>query len=148
MVQEVNSAWSFRVWDYGSLPRSGFVFNVNGVPHVGYPSDAMRTRDRDLRELIKLAETMTRPGAPSLMVPPSHIYRSERSRMERLKIAVAGCGLGGAAVAALLQRKGYDVTVYEQSNQFLQIGSGIHLTPNMLLALKGLGVEGALLQQG
>ncbi|AZD84284.1 MULTISPECIES: FAD-dependent monooxygenase [Gammaproteobacteria] len=68
--------------------------------------------------------------------------------MKKLRIAVVGCGLGGAAIAALLLRLGFDVSIYEQTERFQQIGAGIHLTPNMLMALEGLGVEDTLLKQG
>jgi 6-hydroxynicotinate 3-monooxygenase len=39
--------------------------------------------------------------------------------------AVAGAGIGGLAVAALLRRIGYDVQVYEQAHRFERLGSGI-----------------------
>ncbi|HCE5827401.1 TPA: FAD-dependent monooxygenase [Pseudomonas aeruginosa] len=68
--------------------------------------------------------------------------------MKKFQIAVVGCGLGGAAIAALLRRHGFDVAIYEQAERFHQIGAGIHLTPNMLMALNGLDIESTLVKHG
>ncbi|HGW5374937.1 TPA: FAD-dependent monooxygenase [Pseudomonas aeruginosa] len=68
--------------------------------------------------------------------------------MKKLRIAVVGCGLGGAAVSALLLRLGFNVSLYEQAERFHQIGAGIHLTPNMLMALDGLSIESTLVRHG
>ncbi|MCW3466680.1 FAD-dependent oxidoreductase [Chitinophaga nivalis] len=58
--------------------------------------------------------------------------------------AIVGCGIGGATVAALLQKYGYRVTVYEQAVSFVPAGTGIHITPNAMKVLRQLGVEPAL----
>jgi 6-hydroxynicotinate 3-monooxygenase len=65
-----------------------------------------------------------------------------------LHIAVVGAGLGGATAAALLQRAGFDVTVYEQAPQFVRLGAGIHIAPNMTKVLRGLGVERPVVTEG
>ena len=59
-------------------------------------------------------------------------------------IAVIGAGLGGMTVAGLLQRAGLSVTVYEQANAFSRIGAGIHLSSNVMLVMRRLGIEAAL----
>lgn len=56
-------------------------------------------------------------------------------------IAVIGCGLGGAAVATLLQQVGFDVRVFEQSPGFSRLGAGIHLGPNALKVYRRMGIE-------
>lgn len=56
-------------------------------------------------------------------------------------IAVLGAGMGGLTAAALLQRRGYAVTVYEQAGAFLRLGAGIQMSPNAMKVLRGLGLE-------
>jgi 6-hydroxynicotinate 3-monooxygenase len=56
-------------------------------------------------------------------------------------IAVIGAGIGGLALAGLLMRRGAQVTVYEQANQFQRIGAGIQMSPNAMRVLRALGLE-------
>jgi 6-hydroxynicotinate 3-monooxygenase len=60
------------------------------------------------------------------------------------RIAVIGAGLGGMTVAGLLQRSGFAVKVYEQATAFSRIGAGIHLSSNVMLVMRRLGIERAL----
>ncbi len=60
------------------------------------------------------------------------------------RIAVVGAGLGGAAAAALLQRGGFKVDVYESATSFARLGAGIHLGPNIMKVFRRLGVEDAI----
>ena len=60
------------------------------------------------------------------------------------KIAVIGAGLGGMTVAGLLQRHGFSVKVYEQASAFSRIGAGIHLSSNVMLVMRRLGIEQTL----
>jgi 6-hydroxynicotinate 3-monooxygenase len=60
------------------------------------------------------------------------------------RIAVIGAGLGGMTAAGLLQRSGFAVKVYEQSPAFSRIGAGIHLSSNVMLVMRRLGIERAL----
>jgi 6-hydroxynicotinate 3-monooxygenase len=57
-----------------------------------------------------------------------------------LEIAIVGGGLGGLAVACLLQQAGFKVTVYEQAKSFARIGAGIHLGPNLMKVLQRIGI--------
>ncbi|SEG87220.1 FAD-dependent monooxygenase [Marinobacterium lutimaris] len=57
------------------------------------------------------------------------------------KIAIVGAGLGGAAAAALLQEAGFNVTVYEQSEEFSRLGAGIHVGPNVMKIFRKIGLE-------
>nr|WP_315465844.1 FAD-dependent monooxygenase [uncultured Rhodoferax sp.] len=61
------------------------------------------------------------------------------------RIAVIGCGLGGAAVSAMLQGSGFQVTTYEQAPSFARLGAGIHLTPNVVKALEWAGLREPLI---
>ena len=62
----------------------------------------------------------------------------------KLNIAVIGAGIGGLAVAALLQRAGHAVNVYEQAPHFARVGAGIQMAPNAVKVLRGLGIEEAV----
>jgi 6-hydroxynicotinate 3-monooxygenase len=64
--------------------------------------------------------------------------------MRTTKIAVIGAGLGGMTVAGLLQRHGFIVKVFEQAPAFSRIGAGIHLSSNVMLVMRRLGIEQAL----
>ena len=60
------------------------------------------------------------------------------------RVAVIGAGLGGMTVAGLLQRHGFSVKVYEQAPAFSRIGAGIHLSSNVMLVMRRLGIEKTL----
>jgi salicylate hydroxylase/6-hydroxynicotinate 3-monooxygenase len=57
------------------------------------------------------------------------------------KIAIIGAGIGGLTAAALLQRRGHDVHVYEQAPQFARVGAGIQQSSNALKVLRKLDLE-------
>jgi salicylate hydroxylase len=61
-----------------------------------------------------------------------------------VRIGIVGGGIGGLTAAITLQRAGCDVTVYEQSRQYLRVGADINLTPNAVRALDGLGIGAAV----
>ncbi len=64
------------------------------------------------------------------------------------RVAVVGGGIGGAAVAALLQQAGYDARVYEQAASFMPVGAGIHLSPNLVKVLDRIGAGDAVRVKG
>jgi 2-polyprenyl-6-methoxyphenol hydroxylase-like FAD-dependent oxidoreductase len=64
------------------------------------------------------------------------------------RIAIVGGGVGGLAAALALQRRGAEIVVCEQSNALSDIGAGLHLSPNALMALRALGVEDAVIAIG
>lgn len=55
--------------------------------------------------------------------------------------AIIGGGIGGLTLAIALQRKGFDVTVYEQAPEIKALGAGLALAGNALLALKHVGLD-------
>jgi 6-hydroxynicotinate 3-monooxygenase len=57
------------------------------------------------------------------------------------EIAVLGAGMGGLTMAALLQRAGCNVTVYEQAKAFARVGAGIQMSPNAVRVLRALDLE-------
>jgi 6-hydroxynicotinate 3-monooxygenase len=64
------------------------------------------------------------------------------------RIAVVGAGLGGATAAALLQREGFEVRLYEQARAFERIGAGIHVSANVMKVLRHLDAEHRLSRIG
>lgn len=64
------------------------------------------------------------------------------------RIAVIGAGLGGTAAAALLQRAGFNVKLYEQAPAFSRLGAGIHVGPNVMKILRRIGIEDAMNAMG
>lgn len=62
-----------------------------------------------------------------------------------LPIIVVGGGLGGAMTALALGRKGFDVLLLEEAEEFGVIGYGIQLGPNVFWMLDRLGVAEAVL---
>jgi salicylate hydroxylase len=57
------------------------------------------------------------------------------------RIAIIGGGIGGLAAALALERRGAEITVYEQSPVHGEIGAGLNLTPNAVKALRVLGLD-------
>lgn len=68
--------------------------------------------------------------------------------IEQIDIAVIGAGLGGAAAAALLNEAGFQADVFEQAPQFVRLGAGIHIGPNVMKVFRTLGLEDRLSQIG
>ena len=64
------------------------------------------------------------------------------------RIAIVGGGVGGLAAALALERRGAEVIVCEQSPALNEIGAGLNLSPNALMALRVLGVEDAVIARG
>ena len=64
------------------------------------------------------------------------------------RIAIVGGGVGGLAAALALERRGAEVIVCEQSPALNEIGAGLNLSPNALVALRVLGVEDAIIALG
>lgn len=59
----------------------------------------------------------------------------------RLDIAVAGCGIGGMAVAALLAREGHRVRLFDQFDRPAPVGSGLLLQPSGMAVLDRLDLR-------
>lgn len=64
------------------------------------------------------------------------------------KVSIVGGGIGGLAAGLALQRRGVDVTVFEQSGRLSEIGAGLNLSPNALKAFRALGIEDAAIAVG
>ena len=68
--------------------------------------------------------------------------------IKKVGIAVVGAGIGGAAAAALLQKAGFDVELFEQADAFSRLGAGIHVGPNAMRIFRQIGLEEKLEQMG
>jgi zeaxanthin epoxidase len=55
-----------------------------------------------------------------------------------MKIAVAGGGVGGVFLGYALQRRGFDVTVFEKASKFSRFGGPIQLASNALSCVNDL----------
>jgi 6-hydroxynicotinate 3-monooxygenase len=66
----------------------------------------------------------------------------------RTRIAIVGGGLGGTTAAIMLQRRGFEVTVYEQALQMSRIGAGIHLNANVMRIMKAIGLDRTMMGIG
>jgi salicylate hydroxylase len=56
------------------------------------------------------------------------------------KIVIAGAGIGGLCAALALAKRGFEVTIYEQSSQVSEVGAGLQLSPNAMHVLQALGI--------
>lgn len=64
--------------------------------------------------------------------------------MSQRHAVISGAGIGGLAAALALLRRGWRVTVAEQSERLHEIGAGLQISPNGVHVLQALGVLPAL----
>ncbi|MFF7587692.1 FAD-dependent monooxygenase [Kitasatospora purpeofusca] len=67
---------------------------------------------------------------------------------EPATVLVAGGGIGGLAAALALARAGHRAVVLERAPEFAEIGAGIQIAPNGILALERLGLGDAVRAAG
>jgi 2-polyprenyl-6-methoxyphenol hydroxylase-like FAD-dependent oxidoreductase len=63
-------------------------------------------------------------------------------------ILIAGGGIGGLTLAALLRRRGRPCLVLERSSRFAPVGAGLVLQPNAIRALRIGGIESEIIGRG
>jgi 6-hydroxynicotinate 3-monooxygenase len=68
--------------------------------------------------------------------------------MAQQRIAIIGGGMGGLTAGILLQRAGFQATIYEQAPHLARIGAGINIYPNGMHVLRGAGVADELMAVG
>jgi 6-hydroxynicotinate 3-monooxygenase len=57
------------------------------------------------------------------------------------RIGIIGAGIGGLTLAALLQKRGFKVSIFEQASQFSRVGAGIQQSANAIKVLRNIGLE-------
>jgi salicylate hydroxylase len=70
------------------------------------------------------------------------------SAVQPLRAAIIGGGIGGLSAANALNRRGLDVTVFEQAPTLGEVGAGVFIFPNSLRQLERLGFREALAAAG
>jgi salicylate hydroxylase len=65
-----------------------------------------------------------------------------------LKIGIIGAGIGGAALALALHRRGMEAHLFDRASAFGEIGAGVQMTPNAVKVLRGLGLGEGLAAVG
>ena len=68
--------------------------------------------------------------------------------MKNKNVVVIGAGFAGLASAVMLAREGHSVTVFEKFAQPASVGAGVLIQPTGLAAMRVLGIEAEILQQG
>lgn len=58
-----------------------------------------------------------------------------------MRVVVVGGGIGGLAAGVALRRVGHEVQVLERADELREVGAGLSLWSNAVLALRRLGVE-------
>jgi salicylate hydroxylase len=69
-------------------------------------------------------------------------------KTDRGHILIIGCGIGGVTAAVALRQRGFQVSVYEKTADFREIGAGVTLSPSAMLAMDSLGLGGVIREQG
>jgi len=62
--------------------------------------------------------------------------------------AIVGGGIGGLTLAIAMQRKGFDVTVYENAAHIKPLGAGLGLAANAVKAFTDIGINEEVLKKG
>lgn len=116
-----------------ALLTSTYSFQIGSVRRSAAPKRATDAPGQDLK-----AKPLSRHGCRSELrmgtladVKPS----------VNLKVAVAGGGVGGVFAAYALQKKGFDVTIFEKASKFSRFGGPIQLASNALSCVNALSPE-------
>jgi 2-polyprenyl-6-methoxyphenol hydroxylase-like FAD-dependent oxidoreductase len=75
---------------------------------------------------------------------PMPVLEAEVAMTGRLDATVVGGGIAGLAAAIALAQAGWQTTVLERAAAFDELGAGLGVTPNGMIALAAIGVEHAV----
>ena len=77
---------------------------------------------------------------------PYRVARHElRFRLDDVRVAIIGAGIGGLAAAVALRRIGVEALVIERAAAIREVGAGLSLWSNAVNALRALGLEAAVM---
>ena len=76
--------------------------------------------------------------------PQSGEQRLAKANHLKMKVLIAGAGIGGLTAALCLLERGIEVQIFEQSKVLGEVGAGIQLPPNAIKVFETLGVSAAL----
>jgi salicylate hydroxylase len=62
-------------------------------------------------------------------------------------VLIAGGGIGGLTAAVALLKHGFEVEVFEAAHAFADIGAGVTLAPNAMIAMNYLGIDAPIIAQ-
>jgi 2-polyprenyl-6-methoxyphenol hydroxylase-like FAD-dependent oxidoreductase len=87
---------------------------------------------------------------------PAEAYSEEQTKdhyryttiMSNTTFAIVGGGIGGLTLAIALQRKGFDVAVYEHALEIKPLGAGLGLAANAVKAFFEVGIGDEVLEAG
>jgi len=65
-----------------------------------------------------------------------------------MNIHIIGAGIGGLTTAIALQKKGFNVTIFETTPELLAVGAGIIIANNAMQIYKKLGLEKRIQEKG
>ncbi|HET9932537.1 MAG TPA: FAD-dependent monooxygenase, partial [Polyangiaceae bacterium] len=65
-----------------------------------------------------------------------------------MKIVIVGAGIGGLALGVALRLRGHEVQILERRADFSDEGAGVVLGPNVMAAVRLLGLDAAIAEQG
>ncbi len=68
--------------------------------------------------------------------------------MNSRTILIAGGGIGGLTAAIALRRSGFEVRMFERASEIREVGAGLTIQSNAVLALRHIGLDRALLESG
>src|SRR4051794_40682340 len=61
-----------------------------------------------------------------------------------MNVVIVGAGIGGLAAGIALTRAGHEVTILEKRARFEEVGAGVVLGPNVMTAVRLLGLTSDL----
>jgi 2-polyprenyl-6-methoxyphenol hydroxylase-like FAD-dependent oxidoreductase len=64
------------------------------------------------------------------------------------RFAIVGAGIGGLSLAIALQRKGFEVTLFESAPEIKPLGAGLGLAVNAVKAFMEIGISDEVLKSG
>src|SRR6516162_11122544 len=78
----------------------------------------------------------------------THRYTRPRGGSAAMRALIVGGGISGLAAAVALQRVGITAAVFERAPQITEVGAGLSLWSNAMVALRRLGLDAAALEAG